>query len=67
MKSFGDLALLLRDQGDLAAARLLFWRTRAIWEKMLGPEDPMMTRVRNDLAASRGRGRASTGRGAIRK
>src|SRR5271165_1025339 len=35
-----NLALLLKDQGDLAGARPLYERALAIWEKALGSEHP---------------------------
>jgi hypothetical protein len=35
-----NLALLLRDQGELAQAKPLFERALAICEKVLGPEHP---------------------------
>ena len=35
-----DLARLLQDQGDLAAARPLFERALAIRERVLGPDHP---------------------------
>ena len=38
--SLNKLAVLLRDQGDLAGARPLFERALAIYEKVLGPEHP---------------------------
>src|SRR5215471_6741566 len=38
--SLNNLALLLRDQGDLAGARLLLERALVIREKVLGPEHP---------------------------
>ncbi len=41
-----NLALLLRTQGELDAARPLYERALAIWERVLGPDHP-------DTAASR--------------
>ncbi len=38
--SLNNLALLLKDQGDLAGARPLFERALAISEKALGLEHP---------------------------
>jgi tetratricopeptide (TPR) repeat protein len=39
-RSLNNLALLPRDQGDLAGARPLFERALAIRENVLGPEHP---------------------------
>jgi hypothetical protein len=44
------LAFLLKDQGDLAAARPLFERALAIKEKVLGPEHPSTATILNNLA-----------------
>lgn len=38
--SLNNLALLLQDQGELAAARPLYEHAMAIWEKVLGPDHP---------------------------
>ena len=48
--SLNILANLLRDQGDLAAARPLFERALAIREKAFGPEYPDTNRARCNLA-----------------
>jgi tetratricopeptide (TPR) repeat protein len=48
--SLNNLALLLKDQGDLAAARPLFERALAISEKVPDPEHPATAKVRNNLA-----------------
>ena len=48
--SLNNLALLLRDQGDLAGARPLFERALAIWEKACGPEHPETATSLNNLA-----------------
>jgi Tetratricopeptide repeat len=44
------LALLLRDQGDLAGARPLYERALAITEKVLGPTHQSTNRTRSNLA-----------------
>ena len=48
--SLNNLAVLLRDQGDLAGARPLLERALAINEKALGPEHPDTTTNLNNLA-----------------
>jgi tetratricopeptide (TPR) repeat protein len=48
--SLNNLALLLRDQGDLAGARPLFERALAILEKTLGPEHRDTATSLNNLA-----------------
>ena len=48
--SLNNLAVLLRDQGDLAGARPLFERALAIFEKVLGPEHPDTARSLSHLA-----------------
>jgi tetratricopeptide (TPR) repeat protein len=48
--SLNSLALLLRDQGDLAGARRLFKRALAIRKKILGPEHPDTAAVREHVA-----------------
>jgi tetratricopeptide (TPR) repeat protein len=48
--SLNNVALLLRDQGDLAGARPLFERALAISEKALGPEHPSTATSLNNLA-----------------
>jgi Flp pilus assembly protein TadD len=58
-----NLAVLLRDKGDLAAARPLLERVLAIREKVLGPEHPetasslnnltVLLSAQGDLAAAR--------------
>ena len=48
--SLHNLALLLRDQGDLAGARPLFERALAIREKVLGPEHPDTATSLSNLA-----------------
>jgi hypothetical protein len=47
--SINNLAVLLRDQGELAAARPLFERALAIRERMLGPDHPATIWVRRHL------------------
>jgi tetratricopeptide (TPR) repeat protein len=49
-EALNDLALLLKDQGDLAGARPLYERALAIDEKMLGPEHPSTATKLNNLA-----------------
>jgi tetratricopeptide (TPR) repeat protein len=49
-QSCGNLALLLHDQGDLAAARPLYERALAIYEKVLGPEHLDTAQSLNSLA-----------------
>jgi Tetratricopeptide repeat len=46
-----DLALVLRDQGDLDTARTLDERALAIFEARLGPDHPETARSRERLAA----------------
>jgi tetratricopeptide (TPR) repeat protein len=46
-----NLAFLLHDHGDLAAARPLFKRALAIREKVLGPEHPDMVQSLDNLAS----------------
>jgi tetratricopeptide (TPR) repeat protein len=46
-----NLALLLENQGDLAAARPLYERALAIREKALGPEHPETATGLNNLAS----------------
>ncbi len=48
--SLNNLACLLKDQGDLAAARPLYERALAIREKALGPEHPDTATSLNNLA-----------------
>jgi tetratricopeptide (TPR) repeat protein len=48
--SLSNLALLLKDQGDLAGARPLFERALAIAEKGFGPDHPNTARILNNLA-----------------
>jgi tetratricopeptide (TPR) repeat protein len=48
--SLSNLALLLRNQGDLAGARPLYERALAISEKALGPEHPDTATSLNNLA-----------------
>jgi tetratricopeptide (TPR) repeat protein len=48
--SFGNLAALLHDQGDLAGARPLYERAMAIADKVLGTEHPNTNRVRHNFA-----------------
>jgi tetratricopeptide (TPR) repeat protein len=48
--SLNNLALLLKEQGDLAAARPLLERALAIREKALGPEHPDTAQGLNNLA-----------------
>jgi tetratricopeptide (TPR) repeat protein len=48
--SLDNLALLLRDRGDLAAAQPLFERALSIREKVLGPEHPDTATSLNNLA-----------------
>jgi hypothetical protein len=49
--SLNDLALVLRDLGDQAAARPLLERALAIREKVLGPEHPATVKSLNSLAS----------------
>jgi len=49
--SLNILAVLLHDQGDLAAARPRFERSLAIREKALGPEHPDTARTLSNLAS----------------
>ena len=51
--SLANLASLLRDQGDLAAARPLFERALGIYEKVLGAEHPYTGVVLRALAGVR--------------
>jgi hypothetical protein len=56
--SLNDLALLLRDQGDPAAARPLFERALTIGERVIGPDHPDTVATRRalvELAAEGGR------------
>ncbi len=48
--SLNNLALVLRDQGDLAGARPLFKRALSISEKALGPDNPSTATSLNNLA-----------------
>jgi tetratricopeptide (TPR) repeat protein len=48
--SLNNLALLLKDQGDLAGARPLYERALAIREKVLGPEHPDTATSLNGVA-----------------
>ncbi|HXZ02834.1 MAG TPA: tetratricopeptide repeat protein [Stellaceae bacterium] len=48
--SLNNLALLLKDQGDLAAARPLFERALATYEKALGHDHPDTAASLNNLA-----------------
>ena len=48
--SLNNLAVLLKDQGDLAGARPLYERALAITEKVLGPEHPDTAMSLNNLA-----------------
>jgi tetratricopeptide (TPR) repeat protein len=48
--SFNNIALLLRDQGDLAGARPLFERALMISEKAFGSEHPSTATSLNNLA-----------------
>ena len=50
-RSVSHLAALLKDEGDLAAARPLYERALAIREKVLGPEHPDTATSLNNLAA----------------
>jgi tetratricopeptide (TPR) repeat protein len=50
VKNLGNLANLLRDQGDLAGARPLYERVLAIHEKVLGPEHPDTATSLNNFA-----------------
>jgi tetratricopeptide (TPR) repeat protein len=49
--TLNDLALLLKDQGDLVGARPLYERALAIYEKVLGPEHPNTALSLNNLAS----------------
>jgi tetratricopeptide (TPR) repeat protein len=49
--NLNNLANILRDQGDLDAARTLYKRALAIYEARLGPDHPDTTRSREQLAA----------------
>jgi hypothetical protein len=49
-RSLHDLAYLLRDQGDPAAAGPLFERALAIRERVLGPDHPDTIATRRALA-----------------
>jgi tetratricopeptide (TPR) repeat protein len=61
--SLNNLAVLLKEQGDLAGARPLYERALAIWEKILGPEHSdtatsldnlaVLLEVQGDLAGAR--------------
>jgi tetratricopeptide (TPR) repeat protein len=51
--SLNNLAFLLRDQCDLAAARALFERSLAIYEKTLGAAHPDTAVVLRNLASVR--------------
>ena len=48
--SLNNLAVLLKDCGNLKGARPLFERALAIWEKALGPAHPDTTASLNNLA-----------------
>jgi tetratricopeptide (TPR) repeat protein len=48
-RSLNSLALLLRDEGDLAEARPLHERALAIYEKVRGPENPATATSLNNL------------------
>jgi tetratricopeptide (TPR) repeat protein len=48
--SLNNLALLLQDQGELAAARPLLERALAISARVLGPEHQATVRSRRQLA-----------------
>ena len=48
--AMNDLAILLREKGDLAEARMLFERALAIKEKSLDPEHPSIATGLNNLA-----------------
>jgi tetratricopeptide (TPR) repeat protein len=48
--SLNSLAILLKDQGDLAGARPLCERALAIYEQVLGPEHPFTATSLNSLA-----------------
>ena len=47
--SLNNLAGLLRDKGYLTAARPLFERALAIYEKALGPDHPTTAVIRKNL------------------
>jgi len=49
--SLRNLAMLLSDQGDLAAARPMLERALGILERGFGPGDPNTVIVRENLAA----------------
>jgi hypothetical protein len=49
--SLNNLALVLRDQGDLDGARPLHERALAIREARLGPDHPETAKSRRNLAA----------------
>jgi hypothetical protein len=49
--SLNNLALVLRDQGDLAGARTLHERALAIRETHLGPDHPATEESRRELVA----------------
>jgi hypothetical protein len=51
--SLNNLALLLKDQGDLAGARLLYECSLRICEEALGPEHPDIATCLNNLASLR--------------
>jgi len=48
--SLNNLALLLKDQGELAAARPLYERALDIDERVLGPDHPSTAGSLNNLA-----------------
>ncbi|RME56738.1 MAG: tetratricopeptide repeat-containing protein, partial [Deltaproteobacteria bacterium] len=48
--TLNNLALLLHEEGDYVAARPLYERALAIWEKALGPDHPNVATVLNNLA-----------------
>jgi Flp pilus assembly protein TadD len=48
--SLNNIALLLKVQGDLAEARPLYERARAIYEKVLPHEHPDVAQILNNLA-----------------
>lgn len=50
-QSLKNLALVLRDQGDLDQARTLYERALAIREDRLGPDHPDTVRSRERFAA----------------